>query len=352
MISFQGSYYDGQSSGEQAATLSLEDDGRALLQTPQGAMHYDLGTLRVSARVGNIPRAILFPDGARLDTTDNDAVDQILDRLGVHRGSRLAHLLESRWRYALAAMVLVVISSWGIYRYGIPAAARVAAFSLPAQTNQYIGTGTLEVMDRYFLKPSTLAQKTRDRLQMHFARMVKTQPDGFEYRLLFRDAPVANAFALPDGTIVMTDELVKLAENDEELIAVMAHELGHVVGRHAMRKVIQLSSVALLVVLITGDASSTSELIAALPTILIHAQYSQDFESEADRYALDYMLAHRIAPGRFVTIMDRLEASYAQENGDNKDDSKMEEYFSSHPPTDKRLLVFKAAQKKFEAARP
>ncbi len=46
----------------------------------------------------------------------------------------------------------------------------------------------------------------------------------------------ANAFALPSGIVVMTDELVELAKTDDELVAVLAHEIGHVRGRHALRQ--------------------------------------------------------------------------------------------------------------------
>ena len=84
----------------------------------------------------------------------------------------------------------------------------------------------------------------------------------------------ANAFALPNGTIVVTDDLVKLAEHDDELVAVLAHEIGHVVSRHALRRVLQDSGVMLLVAGITGDIVSISSLAAALPTLLIEAKYS------------------------------------------------------------------------------
>ena len=68
-------------------------------------------------------------------------------------------------------------------------------------------------------------------------------------RLEVRSAPQigANAFALPSGIIVVTDELVALSEDDDELAAVIAHELGHVHHRHIMRTVIQNSAAALLV---------------------------------------------------------------------------------------------------------
>ena len=62
--------------------------------------------------------------------------------------------------------------------------------------------------------------------------MTKPLDDGHVYQLEFRHGGYidANAFALPSGIIVMTDELVELAKSDDELISVLAHEIGHVRG--------------------------------------------------------------------------------------------------------------------------
>ena len=76
-----------------------------------------------------------------------------------------------------------------------------------------------------------------------------------------------NAFALPAGTIVITDELVQLARHDDELRAVFAHEIGHITGRHAMRMLLQNSATALLAVGLLGDVSAVSSMTAAVPAV-------------------------------------------------------------------------------------
>ena len=80
------------------------------------------------------------------------------------------------------------------------------------------------------------------------------------------DAPSAlkaNAFALPSGIVVLTDELEALAQHDDELSAVFAHEIGHVVHRHSMRMVIQHSASALLMLGLLGDVNSATSVVAA-----------------------------------------------------------------------------------------
>ena len=81
----------------------------------------------------------------------------------------------------------------------------------------------------------------------------------------------ANAVALPAGIIIMTDALVELSENDEELAAVLAHEIGHVRNRHALRALLQNSVVAGSIILVTGDASSAGSIAAGIPTLLARA---------------------------------------------------------------------------------
>lgn len=338
MIAVSGTYYDGRTSRGIPCVLHIDHDG-AVWFDGAAAARIPFVDLNISDRIGNIPRAITFPDGARFETADNDAIDRALAAFDRAKTTRLIHLLETRGRYIVVALVAVVAFSWAFVQFGIPAMAKYAAFALPAETNAAIGKGVLDLLDRAMLKPSTLDTETQSRFTEHFARMAQEQPPGFDYRLHFRDAGKlgANAFALPSGAIVVTDALVRLAEHDEEVLAVLAHEFGHVANRHGMRRMLQDSAIGLLIVAITGDVSSTSTIIAALPTLLVEAQYSQAFEREADRHALAYMQRHRLDPIHFVTLMERLEKEKGGPRGALT-------YISSHPPTEERVELFKAAR--------
>jgi peptidase M48-like protein len=98
-------------------------------------------------------------------------------------------------------------------------------------------------------------------------------------RLAFRDSDLGTArqqqlrerFALMTRDLVMTDELV----------AVLAHEIGHVRGRHALRQLLQAAGVSAIAFALLGDVSSISGLLSAARALL-HAKHSRDFEREAD----------------------------------------------------------------------
>jgi len=336
MITIKGNYFDGKTSKSQAAELSVDDHGEVQLTTEAHASSLQLSQLNPSPRVGNTPRYIYFPGGEKFETRDNDAVDYVLKRHNIKSRSQLLHILEEKKRYVLVTLIIVIISIGSMVYYGIPYLAREAAFALPAKTQTLIGNETLRILDKSVFSESELRKRTRNRLSRKFNNMVKSLPLDIEYTLLFRkgNALGANALALPSGTIIMTDELVKLAKKDNELISVLAHEIGHVQYRHGLRRAIQGSVVALLVTVFTGDTFSASTMIAALPTILIETSYSRQFEKEADQYSLDYMLDNDIDTDHFVQLMTRLTAQ-------RKGSGKIPDFLSTHPSTLKRVEMFK-----------
>ncbi len=143
----------------------------------------------------------------------------------------------------------------------------------------------------------------------------------------------ANAFALPSGIVVITDALVKLSRNDDEVIAVLAHEVGHLEHRHSLRIVMQDSAVALVAATVIGDPFSSSTLAAALPTMLVHARYSREFETEADDYAYGFLVSHRIPTQAFADMLTRLDSE--------QESSVAETFLSSHPSTQERVERFR-----------
>ncbi|GAB1582648.1 hypothetical protein PPNSA23_25910 [Phyllobacterium phragmitis] len=96
-----------------------------------------------------------------------------------------------------------------------------------------------------------------------------------------------NAFALPDGTIIVTDALTDLAPGDDMVLGVLAHEIGHVVHEHTLRRLYRAAGVSALIMLIGGDIGSGLEDVLTRGSALITLSYS--LEQEADRYSIDLM---------------------------------------------------------------
>ena len=348
MSDISGELYDGQTSRHWPARLTVREDGELQFSWEEGSSAYLLGAVTVSSRLGNTPRYFALPDGWKFETRDNDGVDALLQKHHQHGWNAFVHRLESRWHYVLASLVLVVAFVWGMLQYGLPAAAEGIAYQLPPGITASLSEETLGYLDEHLFEPSELPQADRLRLQARFSDMTRTLDSGFRFALQFRKGGEmlgANAFALPSGMVVMTDELVGLAQNDEELVAILAHELGHVMHRHSLRQILHNSVLTLFVTYATGDISSA---VVALPVLLVQLGYSRNFERDADHYAYDYLRQHNIETERFATILTRIEEEHqarseeAQRKGTH---SKIFEYLSTHPDTEERVKLFRGTLK-------
>jgi Zn-dependent protease with chaperone function len=336
----QAVYFDGKSTNGQQVVLEL--DAQRSLRVRGGGIDlaWPLAQVRASERIGNSRRRLYFPDGAQCETADNDGIDAMF-AASTPTGSRLLHHWESRLRYALAALVITGLAAWAIVFLGLPALAKHVAFALPAQTEQLIGRDALATLDRFVLKPTQLPPERQEAMRKLHARMSAEIGAAGEARgrleLRRGDKAGANALALPAGIIVLTDELVNLAQDDREIEAVLAHEFGHQLQRHILRHVLQDSAATLLVAVSVGDLSVLTSLVAAAPTLLLQAKFSRDFEREADDFALDYLDRRKIPVDVFATMLERLEK--AQPGGRD-----MPDFLSTHPEV--RLRIERAKRKK------
>lgn len=336
MTEIAATYFDGRTAQARPVTLRFESSG-GLRVTGDGVdLTFARGEVRIDSRLGNTSRFIRLPGDARLEVLDNAAVDRALATWGGSRGARWLHRLEASWRLALLAIAVMVLVAYVAIRFGLPIAARRVAFSLPAGVSERIGTDALAVLDKVLFAPSQLPEERREELHARFEEFLQRQPVPRSYELVFRASPRigANAFALPNGTIVMTDELVALATVDDEIIAVLAHECGHVEGRHALRSILQNSAVVVVFTLATGDMSAASAVGAALPTLLLEAKYSRLFETEADTFGVNALLAAGLDPVHLANILERL-------TGKPGATDEMLAYISSHPATGERIETIK-----------
>lgn len=309
-MALQGIWFDGKTSASQLVELHMSDAGEVSVirvsdQTLLASAPFS--AVDVKSRVGNTPRYLYFPDGEKCETRDHAIIDQWLKSYRPSLKNSLAHKLETHSYFVALTLVLVIAFSWVTVVYGLPTASRYIAFHLPQKVMDRAATETLQLLDKIHLKPTKLDEETRARVLKHFAPAIAQNSD-LRINVIFRGGGDigANAFALPDGTVLFTDEIVHLAKNDDELLSVLAHEIGHVKYRHSLRALIQGSVVGFAVAMVTGDVSAASNLLAALPVIITNSSYSRDFEREADNNSLVFLDANHIERHYFVDLMERL----------------------------------------------
>lgn len=340
MTGTRGVYYDGKSSARR--NVAVHCDGELLHLNGDGVdVSFPVAELRISPQLGSMRRSLRFPDGGRCEVEESAFLETLTRRQGGGTFPALIHRWESSLKLAFLALILTGAIFWGLIKFGIPALARQAAFAIPPATEASLGKETLAVLDRLIMAPSQLPEERRRQLRKRFQQVADDVPDGRSLRLEFRDGKSigANAFALPSGIIIITDDLVKLARRDEEIMAVFAHEMGHVRYRHAVRHVLQNSATGLIVATVTGDVLSATSLSATLPTALIDAKYSREFETEADDAAVQYLTKHRIPLSCYADILGRLQAEHDKRKDGNgrHSDTSMADFFSTHPATSERI---------------
>ncbi len=338
MSQVPASYYDGESAKKAAVILHLHlpDTIRITgLDVPGREQTYTLAELKISERIGNAPRSIYLPDGGKCEISDNDAIDEFLKGAGKKSFEGYVHRLENKFVYAVAALIITGLALWAFIEHGIPELARRAAFAAPASISTPLGSEGLTILDKILFKPSELDDETKAKFEKKLAEISRSIEEAPEMRVVFRKggAVGANAFALPDGTIVLTDELIDLSENDLEVVAIMTHEVGHVIERHSLRTILQNSAVALIISTVTGDLTSITALSSTIPVILVESKYSKEFEIEADTYALEYLKRAGIETVHFANMLERMSKT--------RGDTDKHNYLSSHPTTTDRVERFR-----------
>ena len=330
MSVLQAVYFDGKTSRRHEVSVFIAG-GMLKVVGRDVNEEFDARRVRRSLRIANTPRWLYLPGGGACVTLDNDAVD----RMTRDRSYEIVlHRWESRPAYAVLAIAMVVAALWLLIDRVLPVAVNEIAQRIPVEAEAALGRETLAGMEQYFLQPSKLSAARQTRLRTRFEAMARAGGEGVPYRLEFRASPVigANAFALPSGIIVMTDELVKLARNDQEVLGVLAHELGHVRHRHTMRRLLESSATALIIAGVTGDIASTTSLAAAAPTLLLQTRYSREHEREADAFAIELMGKGGVEPRHFAAMLARLEGEAPRRGG-------LRGFLSSHPPTEERAAL-------------
>jgi len=347
---FDAIYYDGKTSARMA--VHARTAGSVLLISGANVnLEVPFAEISVDAGISGVRRTLSLPGGAQLQTDDHAAVDTLFPH--VNRLERGVHKLERYWGYAFGAVLVVTLFSWWGLTYGLPTTAKFVARVMPARIETLIGEQTLHAIDKSFCNPSALDAARQNRLRQDLAMVTAGLNDHYTYQLELRRCRGAgpNAFALPGGTIVMTDALAKLAENDQQITAVLAHEVGHVRHQHGLRLALQGAGGAALITALAGDAVSITGIAVMLPTLLLNTGYSREFETEADTYAFKRLKEIGSSPKYFAEILQRLEAAHAAEeqtaNKDQHDKSGHSiafDYLSTHPATAERIQRALAAQ--------
>ncbi len=146
------------------------------------------------------------------------------------------------------------------------------------------------------------------------------------------DEDVINAFALPNGTIVVYTGILEKMKTYEELVALLGHEAAHINQRHSMKMLCRNLSGYIFVSAILGDANGVMTVLGDNINTLQSLSFSRKFEKEADTEGFKIMMKNNVNPTGMTSLFNRL-----QEEGN----TIIPEFLSSHPVTKERIKMTK-----------
>jgi predicted Zn-dependent protease len=163
-----------------------------------------------------------------------------------------------------------------------------------------------------------------------------TQETGGDWEVVVFEDNTLNAFALPGNKIGVHTGLIELVDNQDQLAAVIGHEVGHVLARHSNERMSQKAAVEQGMTLISAVSNPTTPLgQAAVSALGIGAEYgiilpfSRTHESEADIMGLDLMAKAGFDPRQSVNLWQKMDAA--------SQGQQPAEFLSTHPSHSTRI---------------
>jgi predicted Zn-dependent protease len=151
------------------------------------------------------------------------------------------------------------------------------------------------------------------------------------------DSKIKNAFALPDGTIVVYTGILDLMSSYEELVGLIGHEVAHVNQRHSMKMLCRNLSGYLFVSTVLGDANGVMAVVGDNVNTLQSLSFSREFEREADVEGFKIVTENGVNPNGLPKLFKKLNQGNALE---------IPEFLSSHPITTERIQYIEDLVKK------
>ncbi len=243
------------------------------------------------------------------------------------------------------------VTLWFLIGFGVIAAVvsllmgmmvRSLVARIPPEWEQELGDARLaELMQEH---PFTQDPKLLAKLDRAVAPLIAAMPrTATQYKFYLLPAPFPNAFALPGGHVIVTTQLLDLAERPEELAGVVAHEIAHVTQKHEFRKAISSCGPYLLFKLFANEGSGMLGMLGGGSQLLVSQSFSQEYELEADAVGFQSLVDARIDPRGLAEMLLKLRAVQRHMGTDPEIQA-----FSSHPATEKRIRRLEAKWKKLK----
>lgn len=317
-----------------AARSSRRIAARLVWQNGSAKLLDEVGDLLVQGVVQRVeqmpggPVLVHLPQGWLFEADRNAT----LDGLSAPRPDAWISRLEVFHPRLIAVALACLLGAYAIWRWGLDLIVALAMAVTPELPVKGMDQSSLFMLDRLVADESRIPAGRQAEVQAIFDRLTDQVPDApwGEYRLEFRDMPDIgpNAFAMPAGTIVITDQLLDEFPQDDVIAGVLGHELAHVHERHVLRQLYRAGSSYLLIALIAGDPGPFLQDMLLEGNALMSLSYSRRQEAQADTLGTASAGAAGYDAAALAMFFERLQRDYG--DGDPG-------WLSTHPGMEERI---------------
>ena len=323
-------FYDGRTAQAHQAEVVVDGDALRILADAREVV-WPLRDLEVELDAGEARVSSRRERDARLVLAVADWGALVGDRLDHRRRARRRgeiRLVGGLTATAVAVVLFVTV--------GVPALSGPLARATPVSMERRMGAnfeGQIGAVFPDCQEPA--AQAVLDRLGR---RVAAGADSAFDIRVRAVDAPIVNAFALPGGAVLVTDDLIHDAGSPDELAAVIAHEIAHVEKRHVMQGVWRDLGAGMLLDLVVGGGTGAGQQAVILGGQLTNLRHDRAAELEAD--ARGQALLHKagLSSRGMAPFFARLERAAG-----GAELEAAAEFLASHPASGRRVRAAEAA---------
>jgi Zn-dependent protease with chaperone function len=320
-----GTFFDGESAIPKEIELIFDVEKSVLIfETENNLQHFwNLNEIEIQTKSKSIYLEYGTNPIQNIKINDSDFSNRINDFRKKKGNQSWYHKLMDMGIKAHILFTVFIFAIIGLgYFYAIPWVAEKAVIIIPEDYDSHLGTTFFE---QNMLFSDVDAQKTKA-LNLFAKELNLKNTKKLKFTVV--DSPIVNAYALPDGNIVVFSGILHSMKDYDELVGLIGHEAAHVNHRHSMKMVCRNLSGYIFVSAILGDANGIMATIGDNVNNLQSLSYSRNFEHEADVEGFEILTLNKINPKGMSNLFKRLE---------NEETVSIPEFLSSHPVTTERI---------------
>lgn len=309
---FNAVFFDGETGSAQLVQVSVER-GKLLVLNTLNEMADKVGLDQLYRPITTSEQIVLAVEGPQDDRRITVEKVNVPIKVWAHLNALPQRRRQSSGQplRIILACALFILACLATFTILIPAASDRLALIMPRSVEQTLG----DRLERTVLQvgPQNICGSSSDNSYLRsLAERLQTASGSSEpVSLHIIDLPMANAFALPSGRIFITRPLLDLSQNSDELVSILAHEMGHVQAHHALRLSLRVGGSSAMLGFLLGDFTGSAAIIAIGQTLMGTA-FSREFEREADDLAVQILQRLGVSPLILANMLERLQGDDQQ----------------------------------------